>query len=118
MEDRPSFRRRRDVLRLLLALALPWALLGLAYSAPLLQRALYRAGHDTSWMMGDATYVWFYGFGFPALFSLPVLILFGVYRLVRRPEYRRSWYGWSWPVLMWLDGCGLGVLMDSGILPK
>ena len=117
MDGRPSFRRRRDALRLLLALAAPWVLLAVAYAAPLLDRALVRAGRDTSWM-SNAPLVWFYGFGFPALFSLAAAFLLGIFRLAWWREYRRPWYGWAWLVSVWLNLCGLGALMDSGVLPK
>lgn len=36
------------------------------------------------------------------------LFFLGVWRLVRYRAYRRSAYGWVWPLLMWLSACGLG----------
>jgi hypothetical protein len=108
----PSFRRRSDVRRLVLALVVPWLLMILAYSLPLLDRELHRAGHNTDWMR-PVVLVWFYGLGFTSLFSLLVLMLFGIWRLVWRREYRHSWYGWSWAVLTWLNLCALSTVVTS-----
>src|SRR4051794_38441277 len=92
VDNRPSFRRRVDVQRLVIALLTPWVLGGLAYSLPLLNRELYRGGLQLDWL-GVVALVWFYSFGFSALLSLPAWFLFGVWRLIWRPEYRRSYYG-------------------------
>lgn len=109
MDEGSSFRRRRYVLRLLLALALPWVLIGVAFSGLLLCRELHRSGHEVGWL-GDATLVWFFAFGFPGAFGLIAVFLLGIYRLVRYREYRHSWYGWVWLVFAWLTMCALGAL--------
>jgi len=76
--ERPSFRRRADVRRLVIALLTPWVLGGLAYSLPLLGRELYRSGFQPDWL-GPVTLIWFYSFGFPAMLSVPAWFLFGVW---------------------------------------
>ena len=39
-------------------------------------------------------------------FSNPAFwFVFGLWRLAWRPGYRRSWYGWLWPFLMWVNLC-------------
>lgn len=106
MDERPCFRKRRYALQLLFALLLPWVLGGLAYSFPLVGRALYQANLWADWM-GVVVLVGFYAFGFPALLSLPVLFLFGVWRLIRYREHRMSRYGWAWPFLMWVNLCAV-----------
>ncbi len=55
--------------------------------------------------LSTVTIIWFYMFLFPAMLSIPAWFLFGVWRLVRRPEYRGSLYGWLWPLLMLLNLC-------------
>ncbi len=102
MEEWPSFRRRVCVRRLVLALVLPWLLMILAYSLPLLVREMARAGYNTDWK-NPTIYIWFYGFGFPALFTLVGFFLFGLWQLLWWREYRRSWYGWAWTVLTYLN---------------
>jgi hypothetical protein len=107
MEERPSFQRRVDVRRLVIALLTPWVLGALAYSLPLIERELYRGGFRTDWL-GSVTIIWFYIIGFTALLSVPVWFLFGLSRLIQRRMYRRSWYGWLWLVFMYLNLCAVG----------
>jgi hypothetical protein len=107
MEDYPSFRRRVDVRRLVIALLIPWVLGGLAYSLPLIERELYRGGFRTDWL-GSATIIWFYLFGFTALLCVTAWFIFGLSRLVRRRNYRKSWYGWMWLLFMYLNLCAVG----------
>jgi hypothetical protein len=106
MDERPSFRCRADVWRLVIALLTPWVLGGLAYSLPLLCRGLYRSGIPIDGIE-PVVLIWFYSFGFPALVSVPAWFLFGVWRLAWRPAYRWSWYGWLWPFLMWVNLCAV-----------
>src|SRR5262245_28803074 len=111
MAERPSFQNRADVRRLVIALLTPWVLFGLAYSLPLLGRELYRSGfHQTGWL-GPVVMIWFYSFAFPALVSGIAWFGFGVWRLAWRPEYRRSWYGWLWLFLMWVNICLVGSII-------
>jgi hypothetical protein len=111
VDERPSFRRRADVRRLVLACLAPWVYFCLAFCVVLLDRGLYRAGHNIEWLK-PAFFVWVYGFGFLAMLSMPAFLLYGVWQLVWRPEYRRSWYGWLWLVLVWLHGCVFMTLTD------
>jgi hypothetical protein len=104
MDERPSFRQRADVRLLAIALLTPWVLGGLAYAGPLVGGALYRGGFQPDWLE-PVILIWFYSFGFPSLLSLLAWFLFGVWRLAWRPGYRRSWYGWLWPFLMWVNLC-------------
>jgi hypothetical protein len=106
VDERPSFRRRRDVWRLVGALAVPSILMITAYLAPLLAREVSRAGHRDTWISAT-TLVWFYGFGFPAWISLGAFFFLGIFRLAWWREYRQSRYGWAWLVLTYLN---LGVL--------
>lgn len=106
MNERPSFRRRADVRRLVFALFIPWLLGGIAYLFPLVGRELHRSNLSADWM-GPAVLVGFYGFGFPAMLSCVLLFVAGIWWLVSRPAYRRSWYGWLWLVLMYLNTCGV-----------
>ena len=115
MAERPSFRRLRDVRRLLVALAGPWVLGALALLVGIGVRGLVRSGWWADWL-DPVVLVAFYGLMFAGLFWLPGTWLLGVWWLVWRPSYRRSWYGWLWPALMYLDLCGavpfLGWVMD------
>jgi hypothetical protein len=117
VDERPSFRRREDVRRLVLVSLAPWAYFALALCVVLLVRALHRAGHDIDWLT-PAIYVWFYGFSLAAMLSFPAFFFYGVWQLVWRPEYRSSWYGWLWLLLMWLHMGAFLTLTDrffSGI---
>ena len=59
MDERPSFRRRADVRRLVFALMTPWAFFAVAYSLPLLSGVLYLAGFSPDWL-GSVVMFWFY----------------------------------------------------------
>ena len=87
MDERPSFRRRADVRRLVFALMTPWAFFAVAYSLPLLSGMLYLAGFSPDWL-GSVVMFWFYSFGFPALLSVPAWFLFGVWRQIGRASCR------------------------------
>jgi len=104
VDERPSFRRRKDSRLLLIALLTPWVLGGVAYIFPLVGGILFQIGFDAD-RIEPFVLIGFYSFGFPALLSLPVWFLFGVWRLLWRSDYRRSWYGWLWPFLMWVNLC-------------
>ena len=86
----------------MLAILTPWGLGGVAYLFPLAGGTLYRSGFRPDWLEATAL-IGFYSFGFPAIISVPVWFLFGVWRLAWRPGYRRSDYGWLWPFLMWVN---------------
>lgn len=106
MNERPGFRRKADRRLLAIALLTPWLLGGLAYSVPLLNLALHRGGYELEWL-APSVMMWFYTFNIAAVMSLPAWALFGVWRLVWRREYRRSWYGWLWLLLMYLNLVGI-----------
>lgn len=89
MDERPSFRRRRDVLRLVAAVVCPWLLLGTSVAPALVFRELSRAGWQVEWT-GDAVAVWFYSVSIAALLVGVGLFFLGVWRLVRYRAYRRS----------------------------
>ena len=107
----PSLWRCADLQRLLLAIAAPWFLLGLAYALPLLEGELHRAGYNTDWLY-PIQFVWFYGFGFTAGAILIWYFCLGIYRLLAHQEYRFSLYGWISAVLFWLNMCGLTALVE------
>lgn len=65
-------------------------------------RMLYAAGVDPH-PLGAAALLGFLLFGFPALTWFPVAFLYGVGKLCTRREWRRSWYGWLWPPLVYAD---------------
>jgi hypothetical protein len=106
VDERPSFRRRRDVLRLVAAVLAPWLLLAIAFAPALVFRELYRAGWESE-SAGNAVSIWFYSLGIAALFAGVGLFFLGVGRLVWYRPYRQSVYGWAWPLLMWFS---IGVL--------
>ena len=107
MLEQPSFRRRVDSWLLAIALLTPWILGGLAYAGPLVGGWLYRGEFRPEWL-GPVVSGWFYTFGFPAMISPVAWFLFGVWRLVWRPAYMRSWFGWLWLFLMWVNLCLVG----------
>ena len=102
MDERPSFQRRTDLRRLIIALLTPWILSVLAYSLPLLARELHRSGFRLDWY-GPVLMIWYIAFQSLACLSMPAWFLFGVWRLIWRPEYRRSWYGWMWLFLIYMN---------------
>lgn len=107
MEDRPSFRRRRDALQFLAAIFVPWLLLGLSVAPALAARGFRSAGAAVGWAGGAVT-IWFYlvsGLAGLVAFGLWVL---GIRRLIRYDAYRTSAYGWSWLLLTWANLAGLG----------
>jgi hypothetical protein len=106
MDERPSFRRRSDLRRLVAALLIPWLLGGVAYLFPLFALVMFRSGLWADWM-DPGVLVGFYSFGFLSLGASPILFLVGVWWLIRRPAYRRSWYGWVWLPLMYLNMWGV-----------
>lgn len=107
VDERPSFRRRRDVLRLFAAVLAPWLLLAVAIIPALVFRELYRAGWDSE-SAGNVVAFWFYLFSIAAFFIGVGLFFVGVGRLVWYRAYRRSVYGWVWPLLMYVSTVGLG----------
>jgi hypothetical protein len=104
VEERPSFRRRKDVVRLVLAILAPWLLIAIAYAPALVFRELYRAGWRVEWA-GHGPSIWFWLVSIAAMCSAMGMLLFGLWRLICYPAYRRSAYGWAWPFLMWLSIC-------------
>jgi hypothetical protein len=104
MSEQPNLIHRSDARRLVLALILPWLLLGLAYSLPLVSRELSRAELKPDWMT-PLVLGWFYFFGISAVFIAVGLILVGIWRIVRWKKYRYSSYGWLWLLLTWFN-CG------------
>ncbi len=107
MNVRPSFRRRRDVLRLVAAVFAPWLLILIAFAPALAWRELYRADWQSD-AAGTAVTLWFYLVGMLALLTGVGLFFLGVWRLAWYREYRWSAYGWAWPLLVWASTCGLG----------
>ena len=107
MDERPSFRRRRDVLRLVAAALAPWLLLIVSFAPAVAFRELYRAGWESE-AAGTAVTLWFYLVSVLALFTGVGLFFLGVWRLVWYRAYRRSVYGWAWLPLMWVSTAGLG----------
>lgn len=95
------------MLRLIAAVLAPWLLLGAAYAPALMYRELYRAGWESEWI-GDAVTLWFYLVSIIALFVGIGLFFLGVWRLVWYRAYRRSVYGWVWPLLMYISANGWG----------
>lgn len=100
--DCPSFRRREDLRRLAIALLSPWLLGAAAWAFPLTGRALVRTGTEAE-LIGPICLLGFFAFAFPAVLAPVAWFFFGVWRLVRRVEYRRSWYGWAWLLLMYAN---------------
>lgn len=112
MDVRPSFRRRRDLCRLLVALGTPWAIGGTALLLTVVGRWLYRSGGWAAWL--DPLFIAaFYGLLFAALLWIPAAWLFGVWRR----SYRRSLYGWLWLAFCYANLCGavpfLGCVMEQ-----
>ncbi len=106
-EDRPSFLRWRDLLRLVVAVLTPWLLAVLS----VVPAAVFRLLYDSGWHSQEAaTFVtiWFYLLVLAAIISGTVLFFLGVWRLVWYRTYRRSVYGWAWLPLMWMSTSLLG----------
>jgi hypothetical protein len=106
MDDRPSFRRQRDVIRLVAAVLAPWVLLAISFVPGLAFGGLYRAGWRVEWAGGPVT-SWFYLVSVAAMLVGVGLFIIGVWRLVWYRAYRRSVYGWAWPPLMWASTGGV-----------
>lgn len=107
MDERPSFRRRRDAFRLLAAVLIPWLLLAVAFAPALVFGELRQAVWESE-LARTAVTLWFYLVSIAALFAGVGLFLFGVWRLAWYRAYRRSVYGWAWLLLLYLSTCGLG----------
>jgi hypothetical protein len=109
-DERPSFRRRVDVLRLAGVLLAPWVLGGVAYLFPLTGGMLFGGSDWPGWGEG-LVHVGFYSLGISSILAPVIGFFFGVWRLIRRRGYRRSWYGWLWLVFMYLNACAVGSAM-------
>jgi hypothetical protein len=108
VENGPSFRRRRDVLQLLAAVLTPWIMLAVAFTPALVSRELYRSGWWVKTEPSGAVVMWLYVVAISGLFAGVGLFFFGVWRLIWFRDYRRSVYGWTWPLLMWFSTGGIG----------
>src|ERR1700722_3802725 len=102
MDGKPSFRRCRDLLKLFLAILVPWLMLAVAIIPALVDRESYRAGLSLDWV-GSGVAMWYYAVSLFAIFGGVVLLLLGLWRLAWYPVYRRSLYGWAWPLLMFVS---------------
>src|SRR5690348_337018 len=92
--------------RMALGLALPWLLLGTAVAGAYGDRSLYRSGVDIGWL-SPVVLVWFFVFGFSAGILAGGLLLHAIWRLAWHRCSRRYSSGWVWPILTWLNLCGL-----------
>jgi|ERR1700722_18665727 hypothetical protein len=108
MNDNPSFRKQRDVLRFFAAILVPWLLFGVALVPSMMCLALYRAGVDVELLVWPAA-IWYYLVVIAAMFIAISLLLIGVWRLIWYRAYRWSIYGWVWLVIMWLNPGMLGL---------
>jgi hypothetical protein len=93
VDEGPSFRRRRDVLRLVAAVLTPWLLLALSFAPTLVFRELRRAGWQVDWV-GKADIFWFYLVSLAAMLAGIGLFFVGVWRLIWYRAYWQSVYGW------------------------
>ena len=106
MDDRRSFRRQKDVLRLIAAVLTPWLLLAISIAPAWC--SVYCTGMGRRPWIGIYVTMWFYLVSIAAMFVGVGLFLLGVWRVVWYRAYRRSVYGWVWPLLMWVSTGGLG----------
>lgn len=112
MNDCIGFKSRRDIIRLLAALVLPWLMLGISIAPALICNRLSRAGMNVEPLATSVT-IWFYLVSLLVMFSPIVLFFFGVWKLICRSAYRRSLYGWIWLLLMYLNMCAVGPVGHS-----
>jgi hypothetical protein len=97
MDDRPSFRCRRDTLRFLGAIFIPWLLIGVSIVPQLMCLALTGMGANVKPLVAAAQ-IWFYLFGIAAVIAILVLFLIGIWRIFWYRVYRSTIYGWAWPM--------------------
>ncbi len=112
MDGRSSFRNRTDQQFLALAIAVPWILAGLGWASAVVGKWCYQTGNWSEWVDVPLT-VWFYFFGFSSLITGVGLMFLALWRLLTRREYRRSWYGWLSPVVMWLNLCAVTTVIGN-----
>ena len=111
----PSFRRAGDLRRLAVALLMPWLLIGVAYLFVLAVWGLPAAGVEVK-SFPPLLMLGFILIGGSALLWFPAAFLYGVWHLITRRGWRRSWYGWLWPLLVYADMGLFIVVVDHGPL--
>src|SRR4051812_32969796 len=92
-----------------LLLVCPWLVLLVSFVLLWISRELWRAGWRSDWVHTALGFS-FYGVSAAAGLGAFALMLVGIWRLCWRTAYRHSWAGWSWPVLAWLNMCGVATV--------
>jgi hypothetical protein len=98
----PSVGCRTDTKRFLVSIIAPWIIGGIAYLFPLIGREFFRAGLRGEWLIALIG-IGFYSFGFLCGFVAIGVLIQGIWRLLRRYEYRQSLYGWIVTIVAFLN---------------